>query len=77
MLGKLIVEPGSAPELGKRDTDGRDGLDGKAAGKQQLAELVEELSLLHNRLYAEASRSLLLILQGLDAAGREIKVAFD
>jgi len=71
VLGKLIVEPRSAPELGKRDTDGRDGLDGKAAGREQLAELVEELSLLHNRLYAEASRSLLLILQGLDASGKD------
>jgi PPK2 family polyphosphate:nucleotide phosphotransferase len=71
VLGKLIVEPGSAPELGKRDTDGRDGLDGKTEGKKKLAELVEELSLLHNRLYAEASRSLLLILQGLDASGKD------
>jgi PPK2 family polyphosphate:nucleotide phosphotransferase len=71
VLGKLIVEPGSAPELGKRDTDGRDGLDGKTEGMKQLSELVGELSLLHNRLYAEASRSLLLILQGLDASGKD------
>jgi PPK2 family polyphosphate:nucleotide phosphotransferase len=71
VLGKLIVEPGSAPELGKRDTDGRDELHSKTEGNKQLAELVEELSLLHNRLYAEASRSLLLVLQGLDASGKD------
>jgi PPK2 family polyphosphate:nucleotide phosphotransferase len=32
---------------------------------------VDELALLHNRLYAEATRSLLLVLQGLDASGKD------
>jgi PPK2 family polyphosphate:nucleotide phosphotransferase len=71
VLGKLIVKPGSAAGLSKRQTDDRAGLAGKAEARQQLVKLVEELSLLHNRLYAEASRSLLLILQGLDASGKD------
>src|SRR2546430_15553168 len=71
MLGKLRVEPGSVAELSKRTTDGRAELAGKAEAKQELAKLIEEFSLLHNRLYAEASRSLLLILQGLDASGKD------
>src|SRR6185312_16515795 len=71
MLGKLRVEPGSLAELSKRKTDGRAELAGKAEAEQELVKLIEELSLLHNRLYAEATRSLLLILQGLDASGKD------
>jgi PPK2 family polyphosphate:nucleotide phosphotransferase len=65
------VKPGSAAELSKRQTDDRAGLAGKAEGKIELTKLVDELSLLHNRLYAEAKRSLLLVLQGLDASGKD------
>ena len=71
MLEKLIVEPGSTPELNARKPDDHAGLGGKAEATKELAKLVEELSMLHNRLYAEGSRSLLLILQGLDASGKD------
>jgi PPK2 family polyphosphate:nucleotide phosphotransferase len=67
----LMVEPGAAAGLKKRTTDGRDELSGKSEGKEELAKLVEEISLLHNRLYAEGRRSLLLVLQGLDASGKD------
>jgi PPK2 family polyphosphate:nucleotide phosphotransferase len=67
----LMVEPGAAAGLKKRTTDGRDELAGKSEAKKELAKLVEELSLLHNRLYAEGRRSLLLVLQGLDASGKD------
>jgi PPK2 family polyphosphate:nucleotide phosphotransferase len=71
VLEKLIVEPGKAAGLKARQTDDHLGLEGKAQGRQQLAKLIEELSRLHNRLYAEATRSLLLILQGVDASGKD------
>jgi PPK2 family polyphosphate:nucleotide phosphotransferase len=71
VLAKLMVEPGSPAAMGKRPTDDRAGLAGKAEAKKELAKLVEDLSLLHNRLYAEAKRSLLLVLQGLDASGKD------
>src|SRR5258708_12504720 len=71
MLNRLLVAPGGPADLSKRKTDDRLRLDNKPAGERQLAELIEQLSLLHNRLYAEASRSLLLILQGLDASGKD------
>jgi PPK2 family polyphosphate:nucleotide phosphotransferase len=71
VLAELRVEPGSAPALRKRTPDDRAGLAGKAEARQELAKLIEELSLLHNRLYAEAGRSVLLILQGLDASGKD------
>jgi len=71
MLAKLMVKPGSAAGLSKRKTDDHAGLAGKAEGKKQLEKLVDELSILHNRLYAESERSLLLVLQGLDASGKD------
>ncbi len=71
MLKRLLVDPGGPARLSARKTDDQLGLDRKREGQQQLAELIEQLSLLHNRLYAEASRSLLLILQGLDASGKD------
>jgi PPK2 family polyphosphate:nucleotide phosphotransferase len=71
MLAKLMVKPGSAAGLNKRKTDDHAGLAGKAEAKKQLEKLIEELSILHNRLYAESERSLLLVLQGLDASGKD------
>jgi PPK2 family polyphosphate:nucleotide phosphotransferase len=67
----LRVEPGSDPELRSRKPGDRAGLSGKADARKELAGLVDELALLHNRLYAEGTRSLLLILQGLDASGKD------
>jgi PPK2 family polyphosphate:nucleotide phosphotransferase len=67
----LRVKPGSDAELRSRNPGDRAGLSGKADARKELAGLVDELALLHNRLYAEGSRSLLLILQGLDASGKD------
>jgi PPK2 family polyphosphate:nucleotide phosphotransferase len=67
----VIVKPGSPAKLSERKTDDRAGLADRAEAKEQLAQLIEELSRLHLRLNAEASRSLLLILQGLDASGKD------
>jgi PPK2 family polyphosphate:nucleotide phosphotransferase len=71
VLDELRVDPGSPADLSKRSADGRDALTGKAEGKKELEQLVQDLAVLHNRLYAEATRSLLLVLQGLDASGKD------
>jgi PPK2 family polyphosphate:nucleotide phosphotransferase len=71
LLKELQVEPGSAPRLDQRDPDARIGAPGKQEGLERLQELVERLSMLHNRLSAEATRSVLLVLQGMDAAGKD------
>jgi PPK2 family polyphosphate:nucleotide phosphotransferase len=71
VLAKLMVQPGAPAALSKRQTDDHAGLAGKAAARKELATLVEQLSLLHNRLYAEDKRSLLLVLQGLDTSGKD------
>src|SRR5581483_7927377 len=67
----LRVDPGSPPNLDRRDPGSRLGLPGKEEGLDRLRELVERLALLHNRLFAERSRALLLVLQGMDASGKD------
>jgi PPK2 family polyphosphate:nucleotide phosphotransferase len=71
MLDALIVDPGSAAGLERRDPRDTLGLPGKEEAKAQLAALLEELSSLQERLYAEGKRSVLLVLQGLDASGKD------
>jgi PPK2 family polyphosphate:nucleotide phosphotransferase len=71
LVDELRVEPGSAPELGRRDPGLRLGAPDKAAGLTRLAKLVERLAVLHNRLAAEATRALVLVLQGMDASGKD------
>ena len=68
---ELRVEPGSPPHLEGRDPGARIGAPGKQEGLARLAELVERLGVLHNRLYAEATRAMLLVLQGMDASGKD------
>jgi len=70
LIDELRVQPGRPAELMARDTRATFGLD-KAAAKDRLKELVERLSILQQRLYAESERSLLLVLQGLDASGKD------
>ncbi len=64
------IEPGTDANLGGRPTDDRLGVD-KTKAQEQLTALTERLSVYHQRLYAERARSVLLVLQGLDAAGKD------
>jgi PPK2 family polyphosphate:nucleotide phosphotransferase len=71
MIDGLRVEPGSAPKLSARDTGDRLGVADKDAGREIVAGLLVELDGLHDRLWAEEERSLLLVLQGMDASGKD------
>ncbi len=71
LLDELRVQPGARPHLAERDPGVRVGAPGKKEGLERLEELVGRLAVLHNRLYAEATRSLILVLQGMDAAGKD------
>jgi PPK2 family polyphosphate:nucleotide phosphotransferase len=64
------VEPGAPAHLLKRETGARFGMV-KADGEKEMDGVVDRLALLHNRLYAEHERSVLLVLQGLDASGKD------
>ena len=68
----LRVAPGSTPDLEAIDPDGTPGFDGdKAAGEDRLEELRAELTDFQERLWAEAKQSLLVVLQALDAGGKD------
>ncbi len=70
-IAGLRVEPGSPARLAERDTRDTLGLAGKSTGRERLGVLVEELKQLQRRLWAEDERALLLVLQGMDAAGKD------
>lgn len=67
---QLRVEPGSAANLGQRPTDLVFGWD-KDAAKSEVVEVVAEMAFIQRRLMAEASQSLLVVLQGRDASGKD------
>ena len=67
---KLMVEPGRKVKLAKFDPGGTYGVDKQfAAGR--LDKNHQRLSALQYMLYAEGRRSLLVVLQGIDAAGKD------
>ncbi len=65
------MSPGQPAELAARDPGDRLGLGHKQDAAATLDQLIARLAVLHNRLWAEATRSLLLVLQGLDASGKD------
>lgn len=69
--GLLCVAPGQSADLAARDPGDRLGLGAKDENAERLAELIARLGVLHNRLWAESKRSVLLVLQGLDASGKD------
>ncbi len=67
---QLLVRPGSRFKLNSVDPAGTYGIDRKAAAAR-LDKNLERLSVLQYLLYAEAGRALLVVLQGIDAGGKD------
>jgi PPK2 family polyphosphate:nucleotide phosphotransferase len=66
------VEPGESVELNERDAGSTNGAPGdRAATDAAIPELHKRMLDLQNRLWAEGSRSVLVVLQGIDAAGKD------
>jgi PPK2 family polyphosphate:nucleotide phosphotransferase len=70
VLDRLRVDPGSAARLADRDPADRLGFE-KHDGEARLHELDDRIDALQYRLHAEGTRSVLLVLQGLDASGKD------
>ena len=70
MITPLRVEPGTQARIAERDPNDTLGLD-KPRAKSELDDLNDRLHVLQRRLFAEGARSVLLVLQGLDAAGKD------
>ena len=73
-LDALLVEPGSAPRLGKRRTRLDLELD-KRVAREALQATVAEIATLQERLYARGTNAVLLVFQALDAAGKDSTIA--
>ncbi len=67
---ELLVRPGSRIKLADIDAADTHGI-GKAAAAEQLAKNLDRLRVLQYLLYAEGRRSLLVVLQGIDAGGKD------
>src|SRR6185369_5085248 len=67
---ELLVKPGSRIKLDDVDPSDTHGYD-KAAGAEQLQKNLDRMSVLQYLLYAESRRSLLVVLQGIDAGGKD------
>ena len=70
-LDDLRVKPGKPARLAARSPADRLKLGQKLDGQTSSEQLLVVLDALHNRLWAEAKRSVVLVLQGMDAAGKD------
>jgi PPK2 family polyphosphate:nucleotide phosphotransferase len=68
---KFIVEPGSKVRLGKMAPSYSGKHESQESARDETAKEVERMDRLQYLLYADASQSLLIVLQGLDAAGKD------
>ena len=66
----LRVRPGSRVRLAKQDPGETHGWD-KAAAEPETTKQLDRLTELQDRFWAEAKRSVLVVLQGIDAAGKD------
>jgi PPK2 family polyphosphate:nucleotide phosphotransferase len=75
-FARYRVEPGEKVTLtDDHDTGETGGYDERDVAEAELAGVVEQIADLQARLYAEEAQSLLVVLQGIDAAGKDSTVA--
>jgi PPK2 family polyphosphate:nucleotide phosphotransferase len=70
-FARYRVEPGEHFVIAAHDAADRDSFDDRDEVVMQFDGLVTQIADFQERLYAEEKRSLLLVLQGIDAAGKD------
>ena len=68
---KLMVEPGAKVRLAKFDPAFHGKVDDEHAATQQLEAAKQKIGDLQRKMYGDNRHSLLIVLQGLDAAGKD------
>ncbi|CAN5567872.1 polyphosphate kinase 2 family protein [soil metagenome] len=68
---RFIVEPGKKVSLAKHDPRDDSAFRDKAAAKEQTAADGAAIDKLQDRLFAEGTRALLIVLQGIDSSGKD------
>ena len=66
-----LVKPGSKVKLAQWPTDSSGDIKDSDAAKPKLAKLQEQLDTLQEVFYAAQSKALLIVLQGMDTAGKD------
>ena len=66
----LIAPPGAKFNLSKRDSGDRSLFEDKGDAKDSLKEDADAINELQDKLYANRDRALLVVLQGMDTAGK-------
>jgi PPK2 family polyphosphate:nucleotide phosphotransferase len=67
----LIAKPGAKFRIADIDPANTHGVNDKEKAAEKLEKNLEKLALLQYQLFAEAKRSLLVVLQGIDAGGKD------
>ena len=70
-IDRFRVRPGDADALRRQRPDATPGLDDKDDAQDQLEHGIERLGALQGLLYAQDRYALLLVFQGMDAAGKD------
>lgn len=68
---RLMVKPGTRVRMVAHDARSTASVKDKAAARRIVQRNIERLSELQQRLYAENRRALLVVLQGMDASGKD------
>jgi PPK2 family polyphosphate:nucleotide phosphotransferase len=71
LTDQLLVKPGKNLKLSNIDPSFTHGFDDKEKAVAKLQKNLDRLAVLQYLLYAEAKRSLLVVLQGIDAGGKD------
>jgi PPK2 family polyphosphate:nucleotide phosphotransferase len=70
-FARYRVEPGERYEISEDDAADTGGFGDREEIESEYSGLIEQIAALQERLYAEEKRSLLIVLQGIDAAGKD------
>ena len=68
---KFRIKPGTRAHLGKRDAADDSAFPDRKAAEQQSAKDGAVINEWQDKLYAEGTRALLVVLQGVDTAGKD------
>jgi PPK2 family polyphosphate:nucleotide phosphotransferase len=74
-FARYRIEPGEKVSLADQDPGDTGAYDDPDDARSELSGVVEQIGELQARLYAEEKRALLVVLQGIDAAGKDSTVA--
>ena len=73
-IEKFLVKEGKKVNLIDYDTKAPQEFKSKQKNRESLKEIIEDIDALQNMLYAENRQSLLIIFQGIDAAGKDSSI---